>query len=131
DMRDLETTVRSRELGLALHRAAEAKGLRASTIAGQLGWSASRISRLYSGKRGSGSRDDIVAVLAICGITGPKRDELLELSGHAYEEGWWQQYGDRLPPELRTLSNYEDAAIAITNFESTVLPGLLQTPDYM
>ena len=130
-MRDLEQTIRSRELGLALRRAARAKDLRASDIARQLGWSNSRVSRLYSGKRGSGNRDDIVALLAICGISGPKRAELLELSSHAYEEGWWQQYGDRLPPELCTLGNYEDAAIAITNFETSVVPGLLQTPDYM
>jgi transcriptional regulator with XRE-family HTH domain len=130
-MRDSEPTIRARELGIALRRAAQAKELRATEIAQQLGWSNSRVSRLYSGKRGSGSRDDIVAVLALCGITGPKRDELLELSSRAYEEGWWQQYGDRLPPELCTLSNYEDAAIAITNFETSVVPGLLQTPAYM
>ena len=130
-MHDLEPTIRARELGIALRRAAQAKELRATEIAQQLGWSNSRVSRFYSGKRGSGNRDDIVAVLALCGITGPKRDELLELSSRAYEEGWWQQYGDRLPPELCTLSNYEDAAIAITNFETSVVPGLLQTPAYM
>jgi transcriptional regulator with XRE-family HTH domain len=130
-MRDLEPTIRSRELGLALHRAAQAKGLRGTDVAEQLGWSHSRVSRIYSGKRGSHNRDDIIALLAICGITGPKRDELLELSSHAYEEGWWRQYGDRLPPELCTLCDYEDAAIAITNFETAVVPGLLQTPGYM
>jgi transcriptional regulator with XRE-family HTH domain len=130
-MRDLEPTIRSRELGLALHRAAEAKGLSGSDIARQLGWSPSRISRISSGKRGSHNREDIIAILAVCGITGPKRDELLEHCGRAYEEGWWQQHGDRLPPELRTLSDYEDAAIAITNFETTLVPGLLQTPAYM
>lgn len=95
-----------------------------------MGWSASKMSRLYSGKRGA-CAEDVSAILAICGIIGPKRDELLEMARHANERGWWQDYGDRLPPELRTLSNYEDAAIVITNFENAVVPGLLQTGDYM
>lgn len=131
DMRDLEPTIRSRELGIALQRAAEAKGLRGTQVARKLGWSQSKMSRLYSGKRGSSNVEDISAVLAICGIHSPKRDELLDMARRAFEKGWWQEYGDRLPPELRTLSSYEDAAIAITNFETTVIPGLLQTTDYM
>ncbi|HEY7595075.1 MAG TPA: DUF5753 domain-containing protein, partial [Actinophytocola sp.] len=49
---------------------------------------------------------------------------------HATERGWWQDFGDRLPPELRTLSDHEDSALAITNFENAVVPGLLQTPEY-
>jgi transcriptional regulator with XRE-family HTH domain len=130
-MRDLEPTVRSRELGLALHRACQTKGMRGTELARRLGWSQGKVSRLFSGKRGSTHRDDISAILAICDITGPKRDELLELSSRAYELSWWQQYGDRLPAELTTLSNYEDAAITITNFETSVIPGLLQTPNYM
>lgn len=129
-MYDQEPTVRSRELGIALRRAAAAKGLQGTDIARQLGWSPSRVSRLFSGKRGSGHRDDIVAMLVVCGITGPKRDELLAMSRDASEKGWWQQYGDRLPAELCTLSNYEDAAIAITNFETSLIPGLLQTAGY-
>lgn len=129
-MRDHEPTVRSRELGLALKRAAHAKGLRGTAVARRLGWSSSRVSRLYSGKRASENSYDVAAILAICDITGPKRDELLRLSRHAWEPGWWQDYGDRLPPEIRTLSNFEDAAIATTNFQTSLVPGLLQTEAY-
>lgn len=129
-MRDHEPTVRSRELGLALSRAAKAKGMSGTEIAQRLGWSDSKVSRLFTGKRGA-NPNDVSAVLAICGIVPPKRDELVELARHASERGWWQEYGESLPPELHTLSDYEDAAITITNFETVVVPGLLQAPNYM
>ena len=99
-------------------------------IATRLGWSTSKVSRMFSGKRGA-SPVDVSAILAVCDILPPKRDELLEISRHAAEPGWWQEYGEALPVELRTLSEYEDAAITITSFETVVVPGLLQTPDYM
>jgi hypothetical protein len=129
-MMDREPTIRARELGLALSRAAEAQDIRVVDMARRLGWPASKVSRLYSGKRGA-STEDVSAVLAHCGITGPKRAELMDMARHANERGWWQEYGTCLPPELRTLSGYEDAAIVITNFENTVVPGLLQIPTYM
>jgi hypothetical protein len=72
----------------------------------------------------------VSAVLAVGRIVGPKRQELLEIARHATERGWWQDFGDRLPAELRTLSDHEDSALAITGFETTVIPGLLQTPEY-
>jgi transcriptional regulator with XRE-family HTH domain len=128
-MRDHEPTVRSRELGLALTRAAEAKGLIGRELADLLGWSPSKISRLLSGKRGASS-EDIAAFLAICGITGPKRDALLRLTRDSYEPSWWLEFGERLPARFSTLSDYEDSAISITNYQPVLIPGLLQTEDF-
>lgn len=128
-MYDHEPTVRSRELGLALLRAIGTAGLNQSDLAGLLAWSPSKVSRLVSGKR-CASPEDVSAVLAVGGIVGPKRLELLEMARHATERGWWQDFGDRLPVELQTLSDHEDSALTITNFENTVVPGLLQTPEY-
>src|ERR1041384_1608898 len=112
-MRDRQPTVRARELGLTLSRAAHAKGLSNNELARRLAWSDSRVSRLFSGKR-TVNTADLAALLAICDIKPPKREELLELGRHALERGWWQDYGDHLPPEVVTLSSHEDAAISIT-----------------
>lgn len=128
-MYDQEPTVRSRELGLALLRAIGTAGLNQSDLASLLAWSPSKVSRMISGKR-CASPEDVSAVLAVGRIVGPKRQELLEMARHATERGWWQDFGDRLPPELRTLSDHEDSALVITGFETTVIPGLLQTPEY-
>jgi transcriptional regulator with XRE-family HTH domain len=122
-------TVRARELGLALRRAAEAAGMTNRKLAKLLGWSDSRVSRIYTGTRGI-SVPDLVAVLAVCGIKGPAKQNLIQLAAHAHEPGWWQDYDDRLPATLCTLIDYEDAAIAITSFETMVIPGLLQVPAY-
>jgi len=129
-MRDHEPTVRSRELGLALTRAAEAKGLIGRELADLLGWSPSKISRLLSGKRGASS-EDIAGFLAICGITGPNRDALIRLTRDSYEPSWWLEFGDRLPARLTTLTDYEDSAITITSFENALVPGLMQIEDYI
>jgi hypothetical protein len=128
-MYDHEPTVRSRELGLALLRAIGTAGLNQSDLANLLAWSPSKVSRMISGKR-CASPEDVSAVLAVGRIVGPKRQELLEMARHATERGWWQDFGDCLPAELRTLSDHEDSALTVTNFENVVVPGLLQTPDY-
>jgi hypothetical protein len=124
-----ESTVRSRELGLALLRAIATAGLNQSDLANMLGWSPSKVSRMISGKR-CASTEDVSAVLAVGGVVGPKRDQLLDMARHAAEPGWWQDFGDRLPPELRTLGDHEDSALAVTAFETATIPGLLQTPEY-
>jgi transcriptional regulator with XRE-family HTH domain len=129
-MNEREPTVRSRELGLALSRATAAQGLNRTEMADRLGWSHSKISRIYNGKRGA-TTEDIAAILASCGVTGPKRDELVDLARHANHPGWWQEYGTGLPMEIRTLSDYEDAAIININFQNVMVPGLLQTVAYM
>lgn len=129
-MKDREPTVRARELGLALNRAIDVAGKNQRDLALKLGWSQAKVSRLFSGKRTS-NPEDISAVLALCGIIGPKRDQLMDLARHVNEPSWWQEYGDRLPPELCTLSDHEDAAIAITSFQTMIVPGLLQTDSYM
>lgn len=117
-------------MSLALSRAARAKGMNGRDLAVRLGWTDSKVSRLFAGKYGV-SGEDMSAILAVCGIFPPKRDELMALARYANEPGWWQEYGDRLPPELRTLSDHEDSAITITNFETTAVPGLLQSGPYM
>ncbi len=128
-MYDHEPTVRSRELGLALLRAIGTAGLNQSDLASMLAWSPSKVSRMISGKR-CASPEDVSAVLAVGRIVGPKRQELLEMARHATERGWWQDFGDCLPAELRTLSDHEDSALTITNFENAVVPGLMQTAEY-
>lgn len=128
-MDDDEPTVRSRELGLAVLHAMRAAGLNQTDLARKLKWAPSRVSRMLSGKRRV-SLVDMSAVLAVLDITGPKRQELLRLNAEANQPGWWQEYGDRLPAELRTLSDHEDSAIAITNFQTALVPGLLQTAEY-
>jgi len=128
-MRDREPTIRSRELGEGLRRAMQQAGLNGLEAAHLLGWSQSRVSRLLSGKRG-GSEVDVSAFLAVCRVKGDDRDQLLALCREQNTPGWFQQHGSRLPKQLVTLIDHENKAVAIGDFQSTLIPGLLQTGDY-
>ncbi len=128
-MRDREPTVRSRELGDGLRRAMEQARLTGKQAAHQLDWSPSWVSRLLSGKRNA-SQSHVAAILALCRVTGAERERLLALCQDQHTRGWLQQHGSRLPLQLRTLIDHEDKAAAISDFQSMMVPGLLQTGDY-
>ncbi|MDQ3987676.1 MAG: helix-turn-helix domain-containing protein [Actinomycetota bacterium] len=128
-MYDREPTIRSRELGEGLRRAMEQAGLNGKETARLLDWSTSRLSRLVSGKRG-GNEVDVSAFLAVCQVTGTERTRLLALCREQNTPGWLQQHGSRLPQQLVTLIDHENKAIAISDFQAMVVPGLLQTGDY-
>jgi len=128
-MSDREPTMRSRELGEGLRRVMKRANLNGRQAAQQLDWSPSWVSRLLSGKR-EASELHVAAFLVLCRVTGPERDRLLALCREQHTPGWWQQYGSRLPQQVVTLIDHEDKAVAISAFESTLVPGLLQTGDY-
>ncbi|MGH3886825.1 MAG: helix-turn-helix domain-containing protein [Pseudonocardiaceae bacterium] len=128
-MRDQEPTVRSRELGEGLRQAMQRARLNGRQAAYQLGWSPSWVSRLLSGKRNA-NQLHVAAFLALCRVTGPERDRLLALCQDQHTPGWLQQHGSLLPKQLRTVIDHENKAIAISAFQSMVVPGLLQTGDY-
>jgi transcriptional regulator with XRE-family HTH domain len=105
-------------------------GMSQIELAKELDWSPSMVSRMISGKRPV-SAELMSGVLGVLRITGLKRRQLMALARRATELGWWQEFGDRLPPELTTLSAQEDSAIAIITFEPAFVHGLLQTTEYM
>ena len=128
-MRDLEPTVRSRELGEGLRQAMHRARLNGREVAHLLALSPSWVSRLLSGKRNANELH-VAAFLAVCRVTGTERDRLLDLCQQRNTPGWLQQHGSRLPRQVVTLIDHEDKAVAISEFQSTLVPGLLQTGDY-
>ncbi|MGH3794932.1 MAG: helix-turn-helix domain-containing protein [Pseudonocardiaceae bacterium] len=124
-----EATVRSRELGEGLRRAMQGARLTGKQAARQLGWSPSWVSRLLSGQRNA-TVIQVAEFLAVCGVTGAERDRLLGLCQDQYVPGWLQQHGSRLPQQVITLIDHEDKAVTIGEFQSALVPGLLQTGDY-
>jgi transcriptional regulator with XRE-family HTH domain len=108
------------EAGLSREEAGEA--IRASE------W---KIHRLENGQVGFKERD-IIDLLRLYEVTDP--DEVaafVALAREANTPGWWQHYGDVLPPWFRTYVDLEWAAALIRTYEGQFIPGLLQTDDYM
>ncbi|HEX4723961.1 MAG TPA: helix-turn-helix transcriptional regulator [Pseudonocardiaceae bacterium] len=128
---DEQTTIRSRELGDALRLAMERANLNGKYVAHVLGWSESRVSRMLTGRQQPLKDIDVVALLALCRVTGDEKEHLLELARGYQQRGLLQQFDAALPEQLRTLINHESRATEIIEFEAIRIPGLLQTNDYM
>jgi transcriptional regulator with XRE-family HTH domain len=125
-----------RRLGAELRRLRNGAGLHLDDVAGQVGCSTSKISRLETGK-GIPKPADVRALMKIYGVAGDtEREMLMRLVRESRTEGWWEPYTDGVAPErffLNELGRYaavETEATALRSFDYGILHGLLQTPEY-
>lgn len=89
-----------------------------------------KISRLELGRTGFKERD-IRDLLTLYGVSdADERETFVDLARRANEPGWWHHYSDLLPSWFGTYLGLEQAASKIRTYESHLVPGLLQTPDY-
>jgi transcriptional regulator with XRE-family HTH domain len=117
--------LRRRELGAMLRALRTEAGLTVEQVAESLLCSPSKVSRLETGHRGASARD-IRDLSDLYQVDPAQREHLAELARESKVQAWWQPYG--LPYE--TYVGLETEALCISDFESGVFPGLLQTPDY-
>jgi transcriptional regulator with XRE-family HTH domain len=122
-------TVRRRRLALELRRLREAAKLTCEEVAEQLECSASKISRVETG-RVSVSPRDVRDMLEIYGVPELQRDALVQLARESRQKGWWHAYADNLQPHVATYLGMESAASEIRIYEVNLIPGLLQTEEY-
>jgi hypothetical protein len=95
-------------------------------VATELLCSPSKVSRLETGQRGASARD-IRDLCRLYGVDDPaERDHLAKLAREGKRQAWWQPFD--LP--YATYVGLEAEAHSITDFESGVVPGLLQTREY-
>jgi transcriptional regulator with XRE-family HTH domain len=119
-------TVRRRELGERLRALRNEQGLTVEQVAERLLCSPSKISRMETGQRSATLRD-VRDLCVLYGITQQSdRDRLMTLAREARQQAWWQSYD----LSYKTLAGLEFEATAIDDFQSSVVPGLLQTPQY-
>jgi transcriptional regulator with XRE-family HTH domain len=122
-------TVRRRRLALELRRLRESAKLTCEEVAERLECSASKISRVETG-RVSVSPRDVRDMLEIYGAPPEQRDSLVQLARDSRQKGWWHAYGDTVQPHFATYLGLESAASEIRIYEVNLIPGLLQTEDY-
>lgn len=125
-----------RRLGAELRRLRTGKGLHLDAVADQLRCSASKVSRLETGK-GIPKQADVRALIRLYDVTGDaEREMLLRLVHESRAEGWWQSYIDGIAPERFVMdlperyTALETEACAIRSFDPVLIHGLLQVPDY-
>ncbi|MDX3073901.1 helix-turn-helix domain-containing protein [Streptomyces sp. NPDC088354] len=123
--------VRRRKIGSELRRLRDTAGLTSGEVALRVGWHQSKVSRIETGR--SGVRpEDVTALLDAYGVRDQRlRDMLAALAGgEGVRRGWWHEYREELPSAYRDFISLETDACRARTLETTVVPGLLQTPDY-
>ncbi|MGB9376064.1 MAG: Scr1 family TA system antitoxin-like transcriptional regulator, partial [Mycobacteriales bacterium] len=128
--------VSRRRLGSELRSLRDAANKKIEDAAQALECSPAKISRLENGKGLPRTRD----VRDLASLYGPEAEArlpyLLELAVEGQGEDWWSDYRDVLQGEmfaehlLRYIALERDAA-SIKTFQSDLVPGLLQTEEYI
>src|SRR5216683_944697 len=121
-------TVRSRLVGAELRRLREASGATTAQAAELLSCSPAKISRIENGIV-SVRVVDLRILLDSYGVDDEEHRARLErLARDSNKRGWWQDYGDTIPPYYADFIGLETDASYIRTWEPTIIPGLLQTP---
>jgi transcriptional regulator with XRE-family HTH domain len=120
----------ARTLAASLREEREASKVGLRRLAEMLGILPQVLSLWEKGQR-LPSVEDVSAILALLGVTGEKRDRIRTLARHAREPNWLASSNADLPFALTTRLNLESTATAITTWSPLLVPGLLQTPDYI
>ncbi len=123
-------TVRSRRAGTELRRLREAAGVTTAQAAELLHCSPAKISRIENGIV-SVRVVDLRLLLDRYGDEDQEHRAYLErLARDSNKRGWWQDYGDTIPPYYADFIGLETDASYIKTWEPTTVPGLLHTPEY-
>jgi transcriptional regulator with XRE-family HTH domain len=123
-------TFERRQLGLTLRRLREHADQTQQAAADAIGRVRSRIVELEEGK-GTLNQTDLTALLNFYQVHPDEVRTVLALGVRARRRQRNHPYSDALPDSLLRFADLEASATEIRGFESTLIPGLLQSPDYL
>lgn len=122
----MSVTVRSKRLGKDLRDLREAAALSPQDAIRLLGWSRAKLDRIESGATVP-KLADLQEALTLYGADSAQLGALTQLRNRARQRGWWTSFGDVFTGSYVAL---EWDASEIFEFQSGVIPGLLQTEAY-
>jgi len=123
-------SVRRLILGSQLRRLREKAGISCAEAGYSIRGSASKISRMETGRISFKERD-VQDLLTLYGLSDPdERAQLLSLVAQTRQTGWWHRYNERMPKWFEDYVGLEEAASRIQSWELQFMPGLLQTEEY-
>lgn len=118
-----------RQLGAELRRLREAARRTVAEVAGELGWSESKLSRIETANTSIRSAD-LQRLLGAYKVPDQENARLSAFANMARQRAWWEGYGDALLDPYKTLLGFESEAKAIYAYDAQLLHGLLQTNEY-
>jgi len=123
-------SVRRLILGSQLRRLRERSGISCAEAGYSIRGSASKISRMETGRISFKERD-VEDLLTLYGLNDPdERAQLVSLVAASRQTGWWHRYNDRMPKWFEDYVGLEEAASRIQCWELQFVPGLIQTEAY-
>jgi len=123
-------SVRERRLARELREMRIGTQMPGSEVARILGWSASKVSRIETGRIGI-SAGDLDALVELYGVPPEQAEYLRRLAPAARAHGWWDAYADSLSAGYAGLLRLESGSQALRSYCAVVPHPLLMTPDYI
>lgn len=117
----------ARAIGAEIRRSRDSLGWTLDRLANATDISRSTLSRIETGVRRP-EVGEVASVLTALSVTGPVKDRLIRLAGEVSES--WVGIGAAIAQQQSAIAAYEKEALAIYEFQVSVVPGLLQTPTY-
>jgi transcriptional regulator with XRE-family HTH domain len=125
--RDHSPTVRRRRLAGELRRLRDQAQLTIDDVSEKLECSASKISRIETGHVGVTPKDTR-ELLKLYGVEPDQLEALVQLAREARKKGWWHTYNEVFTGAFVGL---EAETSSLRAYQALLIPGLLQTEDYM
>ncbi|MGH3404969.1 MAG: helix-turn-helix domain-containing protein [Streptosporangiaceae bacterium] len=121
-------TVAKRRLASRLTELRQASGHTANHVCDLLNWGRGKVGRFEANQWKRPEMSDIRDLARVYGVGEAEAEELERLAAHARARPWWRDYPDVFENEFAGIEN-DSSQIRI--FMPLVLPGLLQTREYM
>ncbi|MFG2005829.1 helix-turn-helix domain-containing protein [Spirillospora sp. NPDC048911] len=122
--------VRRRRLAAELRTLRESHNLTADELAARIHQSRVKISKLENAHSRPGL-SDVMNILEALEVPDTEWRRILRLARDAAQKGWWDKYGDAMGERQRVYADLESGADTIREYHPGLLPGPLQTPEYI
>ncbi|WP_436970800.1 helix-turn-helix domain-containing protein [Micromonospora rifamycinica] len=127
---EIGSTVPRRELGRLLRKAREVAGFGLEAAASDLEWSRAKMYRIEAGQTPLRALD-VDQMCRLYGTPSELTEVLVSLAKESKSKGWYHAYGEVIPRWFQLYVGLEVAASRIRTYEHALIPGLLQTPEYV
>src|SRR3569833_3544763 len=128
-MSETGSPVPRRQVGRLMRQLREQAGISLMAAAEELEFSRARMYRIENGEVPV-RKHDVIAMCSIYRAPSELTEVLIGLAQESKVKGWWHAYGDVVPAWFELYVGMEQAADRLRSFAPSVVPGLLQTPEY-
>jgi transcriptional regulator with XRE-family HTH domain len=96
----------------------------------RVGFSDSKITKIERAQAVASPKDVLTMIDAYGGVTDDERERLLAMARQSNRKEWWEQRDRQLPSKLGAYLGLEAVATSLRAYDTTLVLGLFQTPEY-